>query len=272
MTASLVLGIHHQPGLGNGLSSSADELVDADRASRRALIIERDDDYASLISSLLTREGWEALRERDAGAGLARLTADEKTEFDVVLVNTPVDPINGARSALSALRGATRAPLIALCDEEATDERVEQGVQQAVDDADYNLVKPFSPRRFRAAVRAVARRGRVGSASRLPAEVRVGSVTMSYGRLEVVVEGRRVELSPREFALLHLLLANPGTVFTRDELARLAWGWKETAESRAVDNTVQRLRQKIELTPKRPRYLLTERGTGYSFASPEPDN
>ena len=240
----------------------------ADQPKRRALVIERDDDYAAMIAALLNREGWDALRERDTDAGLQRLTEENAKLFDVILVNTPADPINGGISALGAIRGLSAAPLIALCDEETTDERMEQGVQQAIDDADYNLVKPFSPRRFRAAVRAVALRGRVGTASRLPAEVRVGGVTMSYGRLEVEVDGRRVELSPREFALLHLLLANPGTVFTRDELARLAWGWKDRSESRAVDNTIQRLRQKIERVPKSPRFLITDRGTGYSFASP----
>ncbi|HEU5315278.1 MAG TPA: response regulator transcription factor [Chloroflexota bacterium] len=238
-----------------------------DHALRRALIIESDDDYASLMSSLLHREGWEFQRERDPLAGLERLTGGTSDQFDVILVNTPAEPDNGGRSALSALRGASDAPLIALCTEDASEERLEQGITQAVELADYNLVKPFSPRRFRAAVRAVARRGRVEASPSPPAEVRVGGVTMSYGRLEVVVDGRRVELSPREFALLHLLLANPGTVFTRDELARLAWGWKESAESRAVDNTVQRLRRKIEGNPKRPRYLLTDRGTGYSFAA-----
>ena len=234
---------------------------------RRALIIEQDDDYAALMSTLLDREGWQSLRERDPLSGLDHLKQDAKPGFDIILVSTPAEPVNGGLSTLSAIRGASTAPLIALCDEDASEERIERGVTQAVELADYNLVKPFSPRRFRAAVRAVSRRGRVGAAAATPTEVRVGSVTMSYGRLEVVVDGRRVELSPREFALLHLLLANPGTVFTRDELARLAWGWKESAESRAVDNTVQRLRRKIELHPKRPRYLLTDRGTGYSFAS-----
>jgi DNA-binding response OmpR family regulator len=237
-----------------------------DNALRRALIIEHDDDYATLMASLLNREGWESQRERDPLRGLERLTGGAAERFDVILVNTPAEPVSGGRSALSAIRGASTAPLIALCTEDANEDRLEQGITQAVELADYNLVKPFSPRRFRAAVRAVARRGRVGASSSLPAEVRVGSVTMSYGRLEVVVDGRRIELSPREFALLHLLLANPGTVFTRDELARLAWGWKERAESRAVDNTVQRLRRKIERNPKRPRYLLTDRGTGYRFA------
>lgn len=236
-------------------------------ALRRALIIERDDDYAALISSLLDRDGWDILRERDPLSGLEQLRERTASTFDIILVSTPAEPLTGGHSTLSAIRGASNAPLIALCDEEASEERMEQGVLQAIELADYNLVKPFSPRRFRAAVRAVSRRGRVGAHASLPTEVRVGSVTMSYGRLEVVVDGRRVELSPREFALLHLLLANPGTVFTRDELARLAWGWKESAESRAVDNTVQRLRRKIESQPKRPRYLLTDRGTGYRFAA-----
>ena len=240
-------------------------------ALRRALIIERDDDYAALISALLDREGWVSLRERDPQSGLEQLRESANPHFDVILVSTPAEPINDGHSTLSAIRGASTAPLIALCDDEANEERIERGVTQSIELADYNLVKPFSPRRFRAAVRAVSRRGRVGTASVRPPEVRVGSVTMSYGRLEVVVDGRRVELSPREFALLHLLLSNPGTVFTRDDLARLAWGWKESAESRAVDNTVQRLRRKIERHPKRPRYLLTDRGTGYSFA-PSPGN
>ena len=234
---------------------------------RRALIIEGDDDYASLMTALLDREGWESQRERDPLSGLEQLRQAAHHKFDVILVSTPAEPVNGGHSTLSAIRGASTAPLIALCDEDASEERIEQGVVQALELADYNLVKPFTPRRFRAAVRAVARRGRVCAQSAPPTEVRVGNVTMSYGRLEVVVDGKRVELSPREFALLHLLLANPGTVFTRDELARLAWGWKESAESRAVDNTIQRLRRKIERSPKRPRYLLTDRGTGYSFAA-----
>jgi len=268
MTATISTTKIILPQIEHVLSTSTGVAKAAGHPLRRALVIERDDDYAAMIAALLNREGWEAQRERDTGAGLRRLTEENASLFDVILVNTPADPINGGRSALGAIRGASSAPLIALCDEETTDERIEQGVQQAVEDADYNLVKPFSPRRFRAAVRAVSLRGRVGTASRLPAEVRVGTVTMSYGRLEVEVDNRRVELSPREFALLHLLLANPGTVFTRDELARLAWGWKDRSESRAVDNTVQRLRQKIERDPKFPRFLLTERGTGYSFASP----
>ncbi|HEV2125424.1 MAG TPA: response regulator transcription factor [Chloroflexota bacterium] len=236
---------------------------------RRALIIERDDDYADWMSALLRREGWEYHRERDTHAGLQRLTGPATGAYDVVLINTPADPVTGTHSPLSAIRASCNAPLIALCEEDTSPSDLEEGIEQAVKDADYNLTKPFSPRRFRAAVRAVARRGRADVNAHLPTEVRVGGLIMSFGRLEVAVDGRRVELSPREFALLHLLIANPGTVYTRDELARLAWGWREHSESRAVDNTIQRIRQKIELDPKHPQFLRTERGTGYFFSAPE---
>jgi two-component system response regulator VicR len=239
------------------------------RSGGRALIIEQDGDYASLMAVLLQRDGWEADRAGDARAGIDRLVGGGATgRYDVVLLNTPAALLDDGRSPLGAIRAATSVPVIALSEDSGGDEQLESGVEQAIEGADYNLVKPFSPRRFRAAVRAVARRGRApsGMRSRLPTEVQVGSVTMSYGRLEVTVGGRRVELSPREFALLHLLIAHPGTVFTRDELARLAWGWHSATDSRAVDNTIQRIRRKLEPNPRTPTYVLTERGTGYYFA------
>ena len=228
----------------------------------RALVVEVDDDYAALTSALLRRDGWQVEIEPDGRAALQRLHADG---FNVVLVDTASSTLDDGRSLLAEIRDASDAPVIVLSAQEEREEIVEQ----ALESADYDLVKPFSPRRFRAAVRAVTRRGRAGTSGvALPAEVRVGDVTVSFGRLEVVVGDRRVELSPREFALLHLLLAHPGTVFTREELARLAWGWHSNTDSRAVDNAVRRLRQKIEPNPRRPRYIATERGAGYRFAVP----
>lgn len=230
------------------------------RVGGRALVIERDEDYADLTAALLRRDGWEVELEQDGSAALQRLSGDG---FNVVFVATSQFTLESGRSLLAEIRGASDAPVIALSKQEDQDEIVEQLLQGA----DYDLVKPFSPRRFRAAVRAVTRRGRAGAETPpLSSEVRVGDVTMSFGRLEVVAGDRRVELSPREFALLHLLLAHPGTVFTREELARLAWGWRGNTDSRAVDNAVRRLRRKIELNPRQPRYILTERGAGYSFA------
>lgn len=226
----------------------------------RTLLIENDDDYASIITTLLQRDGWQVDWQRSPEEALQRLGADR---YDLVLVNTSLAGQSSNGSALSRIRLATEAPVIAL----TRQDEHEEVVQQVLESADYELVTPFSPRRFRAAIRAVSGRGRVGSAgASLPSEVRIGDITMSLGRLEVRVGERRVELSPREFALLHLMLAHPGAVFTREELARLAWGWRTMGESRAVDNIIRRLRHKIEPDPKRPRYILTERGIGYRFS------
>ena len=243
-------------------ATPADEPAQRGEAGGRALVVERDESYAALASTLLRRDGWEVELEPDGPAALQRLHADG---YNVVLVDTAAAMLENGESLLAQIRGASDAPVIVLSAQEDREEVVEE----ALDRADYDLVKPFSPRRFRAAVRVVSRRGRVGAGGpTLPSEVRVGDVTMSFGRLEVVVGERRVELSPREFALLHLMLAHPGTVFTREELARLAWGWRGHTDSRAIDNSVRRLRQKIEPDSRQPRYIVTERGAGYRFAVP----
>jgi DNA-binding response OmpR family regulator len=231
-------------------------------AARRVLVVERDEAYAALASALLRRDGWEVELASDGRAALQRLHADG---YNVVLVDTGAATLENGESLLAEIRGASDAPVIVLSAQEDREEVVEEALERA----DYDLVKPFSPRRFRAAVRVVSRRGRAGAGGpALPSEVRVGDVAMSFGRLEVAVGDRRVELSPREFALLHLMLAHPGTVFTREELAQLAWGWRGHTDSRAIDNSVRRLRQKIEPDARQPRYIVTERGAGYRFAVP----
>jgi DNA-binding response OmpR family regulator len=226
---------------------------------RRALLVETDQEYVSLATRLLTRDGWEVEHTNDPHAALDRVR-DPDSDFAVALVSAALTA-NGDGSLLERIRADSPSPLIAL----STPEDGDTTVRQVIDSADYDLVKPFSPRRFRAALRAVVSRGRVPArAGQIPAELRVGDLAISSGRLEASVRGRTVELSPREFSLLHVLLASAGTVFTRDELARTAWGWRGASpESRAIDNAIRRLRQKIEADPKSPTYILTDRGSGY---------
>jgi two-component system response regulator RegX3 len=230
----------------------------------RALVVEGDQDYATLASELLRRDGWQVEIEPDGRAALQRLHADG---FNVVLVDTVSSTLEDGRFLLAEIRGASDAPVIVLS---APDDR-EEVVEQALESADYDLVKPFSPRRLRAAVRAVTRRGRADAASAvLPAEVRVGDVTMSFGRLEVVVGDRRVELSPREFALLHLLVAHAGRTLERQFIFERVWGQHFYGDQSALDVYVRQLRRKIERDPARPVLLETVRGVGYRFADSAP--
>ena len=267
------------------------------------LVIEPDDVYASTIQGVLRRDGWDVSTTEDPARALDLL---ERARFRAILVDVSLEvpssvpapaaagvsavaavaaaaggdraPANGAVASTSAA-GRTRTllralreerpdldtPLVALSEPDAP----EPQVRDVLECADGDLPKPFSPRRLRATLRTVTRRGRAARLSgMLPPEVRVGDLTVASGRLEASVGDRRVELSPREFSLLHFMLAHPGTVFTREELSHHAWGWAHTEDSRAVDNTVRRLRQKIESAPRQPRYIVTERGAGYRLAVP----
>ena len=254
-------------------------------STRSALLVEPDEEYAALSTVLLRRDGWdvahvpeplEALRRAllDGGVTLALVDASLSLAHDPAAGaesgsgEASSEPAGSAVPLLKRIREATTTLLIALSHAEAGPDVV----QRVLEYADYELVKPFSPRRFRAAVHAVLRRGRAAARpGQIPAELRVGDLAISAGRLQVAVGDRTVELSPREFSLLHVLLANAGSVFTREELARTAWGWRSSVESRAVDNAIRRLRQKIEPDPAQPRYVLTERGTGYRLVAVDPD-
>ena len=226
----------------------------------RALLVEPDDEYAALVSVLLSRANGEVVRV-EADEALARATEDG---LAVALVDASQVTRSG-RSVLRELREGTTLPLIALSDTDGGDDEV----RRAMEHADYELVRPFSPRRFLAAVRAVVRRGRKGpgvAAGR--DELVVGGLALNRGRLEGSVDGRRLVLSSREFSLLYVLASHPGVVLTRDELAGQAWGWHEMGDSRAVDNVVRRLRRKLGDDARRPRRLVTERGEGYRLVVP----
>lgn len=221
----------------------------------RALLVEPDEEYAALVEQLMGRMGGEAERVGpDEALGAAR--GDGHT---VALVDAEAVTGSG-QSVLRELREGTTLPMIALSRADSSEEEVRRVMEQA----DFELVRPFSPRRFMAAVRAVVHRGRVGPGlAGGGGELVVGRLALDRGRLQGRVDGRLVTLSPREFSLLYVLASRPGVALTRDELAAEAWGWQRTEDTRAVDNVVARLRVKLGDDGTRPELLLTERGVGY---------
>lgn len=226
------------------------------------LLLETDDVYADAIRSILERDGWVVTHVRSVEDALPHA----QNGTTALVIEALPSAAEGGNSALGALRQISPSkPIVALTEPDVT----EAVVRDVLQHADTEVAKPFSPRRLRAAVRSVARRGRRNvPLVELPAEARVGDLTVSAGQLLARVGERVVSLSPREFSLLHFLVAHPGAVFTREELAHHAWGWSESVDSRAIDNAVSRLRRKIEPGANEPTYLLTERGEGYRLAVP----
>ncbi len=230
----------------------------------RVLVVERDPDYADIIAILLGRDSLEVDVASSASEALEKLTADG---YGLIFLSSKVNAMDEGSSLLQRIRQNSIVPIIALNDPNEE----EPSLSLVLEGADYDLQKPFTPRRMRAAVTAVLRRSEIGSSENnepvLPETLITGELSLSLGRLEVTINNKKINLSAREFSLLQFLMTNPDKAFTREELAARAWGWAKGGEMRAIDSTIKRLRSKIEEDSRNPQYILTERNIGYRFAS-----
>jgi two-component system response regulator VicR len=242
----------------------------------RVLVIEQDEDYANIIRTLLKRDSVTLDNAKNAQEATEKLRTGS---YDLVFLSTLINQLGDNRTMLEEIRQSSVVPVIALI--EASDE--ENGASLVLQGADYDLQKPFTPRRLRAAVTAVLRRSELGGAESsepvLPELIESGGLCLSLGRLEVTINKKQVPLSAREFSLLQFLMNNPNRVFTREELATRAWGWAKGSdkrskggEMRAVDSTIKRLRSKIEQNSRQPRFIVTERNVGYRFVAHEDED
>jgi DNA-binding response OmpR family regulator len=178
---------------------------------------------------------------------------------DLIVLDLLLPRLDGREVARRLRAAGHRVPVLMLTALSTEDDRI-AGLDLGADDY---LSKPFSPRELVARVRAILRRAPPGTAG---GALRFGELVLDPGRHEVTRRGRRVELTPREYALLLALARRPGRALTRSELVAAALGEDSEALERTVDVHVMNLRRKIEADPGRPRYVVTVHGVGYRFA------
>ena len=131
--------------------------------------------------------------------------------------------------------------------------------------ADDYITKPFSPKELVARVRAVLRRVDASIANAGADIIRAGDIVLDVPRMQVMVGGRLVDLTPSEFELLATLARQPGRIFTRAQLLDAIHGVAFESYERAIDAHVKNIRRKIEPNPREPRYILMVYGVGYKF-------
>ena len=130
--------------------------------------------------------------------------------------------------------------------------------------ADDYITKPFGTRELLARIQSVMRRsGKIPSTTQ--EQLRAGELMLDIERHEVLLSSKKLELTPREFELLRFLMEHPGLVFDRQTLLDRVWGAESYVDERTVDVHIRWLREKIEVVPPKPQYLLTVRGIGYKF-------
>ncbi len=220
------------------------------------LVVEDEPDIRNLVVHHLTREGF---RCRTAANGAEALASVRTAAPDLVVLDLMLPEMNGLEVCrrLRADHATAGVPIIMLTAKTDEVDRI-VGLEMGADDY---VAKPFSPKELVARVRAVLRRARPGETSR---PLAAGTVSLDTARHLVTVGGQPVGLTPKEFDLLHALLAAAGRVLSREHLLNRVWGYAraDEIESRTVDVHIRRLRAKLGAEERR---IATIKGVGYRF-------
>jgi DNA-binding response OmpR family regulator len=240
------------------LRHTNDRAADASPEPRRILVADDDPAIAALIKVTLENPRYLVTA---AVNGLEAIKAFEEGSFDMILLDVMMPYVDGFE-VCQRVRADSDVPIIMLTARDGTDDIV-HGFELGADDY---ITKPFKTAELIARVEAILRRVEGYKARKAPPIVRVGELEIDEPRHRVTVRGHDVNLTPMEFELLYFLAANAGQVFDRETLFREVWGYEYVGETNLVDVCVRRLREKVEITPSRPRIILTVRGVGYKLA------
>ena len=198
------------------------------------IVVEDDASIAELLQLYLSREGYEVATTAEGRAApeLVRTRQPVLVILDLMLPDEP------GFQVLKTLRGFSSVPVIVLTAKDADQDKI-LGLELGADDY---MTKPFNPGELVARVRAVLRRASV--VDETTTQVLGGVELVPEGRV-ARVEGRAIDLTPKEFDLLHYLLLNRGIALSRDRLLEEVWGYKLYGDARTVDVHVRQLRKKL---------------------------
>lgn len=224
---------------------------------KNILIVEDEKNIVDILKFNLEREGFQTLYALDGQAGLELAL---KEDVDLVLLDIMLPEMDGF-TVCKKIREKKDVPIIMLT---AREEEVDKvlGLEFGADDY---MTKPFSTRELMARVKANLRRTEFGGEvkSGMKNVIGLGDLKIDVDSYEVSREGKPIELTLREFELLKFLASSKGQIFTRENLLQKVWGYEYYGDVRTVDVTVRRMREKIEINPASPEFIMTKRGVGY---------
>jgi two-component system alkaline phosphatase synthesis response regulator PhoP len=228
--------------------------------SARILLVEDEVHLAEGISENLEQEGYTVETVGDGESALIRWRAGG---IDLIVLDVMLPKRDGFAVCKVIRDEGGRVPILFLTAKNSDDDRI-YGLEMGGDDY---LGKPFNLRELLLRVRSMLRRqGWYGELVKAAPSVRVGDVTVDFGKAEVVTaEGERVSLAEKEAMILRLLIERADQLVARDEILERVWGYEVAPSTRAVEHMMVRLRKLIEPAPEQPRYLQTVRGLGYRF-------
>ncbi len=224
----------------------------------KILIIEDDADIAAIERDYLEIDRFQVEIAPDGKTGLARGLSGE---FDLILLDLMLPGLDGFE-VCRRLREKLDIPILMVTARQEDIDKI-RGLGLGADDY---IEKPFSPGVLVARVKAnLAQYRRLSGEKRPPSEIEIGGIRLNTASHRVYADGREVELKNKEYELLLFLMLNADRVFDRDTLYEKVWGMDAMGDSATVAVHINRLREKIERDPAKPRYIETVWGAGYRF-------
>ncbi|MCG3568815.1 response regulator YycF [Lactiplantibacillus plantarum] len=232
---------------------------------KKILVVDDEKPISDIMKFNLTKEGYEVHVAADGEEALQKV---DEVHPDLILLDLMLPKMDGLEVARQ-VRKNYDMPIIMVTAKDSELDKV-LGLELGADDY---VTKPFSNRELVARVKANLRRQ--GAPSAQPAEVEensdieIGDLVIHPEAYMVSKRGENIELTHREFELLHYLAQHIGQVMTREHLLQTVWGYDYFGDVRTVDVTVRRLREKVEDNPSHPKWLVTRWGVGYYLRNPE---
>ncbi|MCS7286133.1 MAG: response regulator transcription factor [Anaerolineae bacterium] len=224
----------------------------------KVLVVEDEPTLLETLEYNLTHHGYKVYTATD---GLSALEVARREKPDLIVLDLMLPRLDGFE-VCRKLREEMNVPILILTARTDEVDKV-MGLELGADDY---MTKPFSMREFLARVRALLRRVRLDREEKPPTERLVfGNLTIDLARREVLMDGKPLNLKPREYDLLVFLARNKGIVLSRDLILERVWGWDYAGGTRTVDVHIRWLREKIEPDPDNPTRIVTVRGIGYRF-------
>jgi len=223
------------------------------------LICDDDKEIAAAIEIYLQNDGYSTIL---AHSGLEALEAVRQNEVHLIIMDIMMPGLDGMRATME-IRKSRNIPIIMLSAKSEDSDKV-LGLNVGADDY---VTKPFNPLELSARVKSQLRRFTILGSLPPPEEgvFTVGGLTVDNNRKTVEVDGEPAHLTPIEYKILYLLIKSPDRVFSIDEIYERVWGEEAFCADNTVAVHIRRIREKIEINPKEPKYIKVVWGIGYKI-------
>ncbi len=183
-----------------------------------------------------------------------------ENQYDIILLDVMLPALDGFE-VLKRIREFSSVPIIMLTAKGDDMDKI-LGLEYGADDY---ITKPFNILEVKARIKAIIRRSGKNNPVENTKVIVKGDLQIDVDARRVMIEGREINLTAKEFDVLELLVTNPNKVFSREKLLNIVWDYEYPGDVRTVDVHIRRLREKIEKNPSEPKYVYTKWGVGYYF-------